>query len=195
MKRERTERAFDREIKGACQVLKNDGVVLYPSDTLWGIGGDAENLKVVERINAIKKRPDSKNMIVLVSSERMLQQVVKDVPPIVWDILDNGTEAISIIYPKASARYGHLSPKDGSIAVRLVKSGFAHDFIAYYDKPLISTSANISGDPSPVHFEEISDSITDNVDYIFPNECASELSGKASHLLSVAMNGEIRIYR
>ena len=175
--------------------MKNGGVVLYPSDTLWGIGCDAENSSAIEKLILLKQRPESKSMIVLVSSERMLQKVVADIPPVVWDILDNSTEPISIVYPKASKNYAHLSPTDGSIAVRLVKTGFAHDFIEQYNKPLISTSANISGEPSPLHFEEINDAVLNQIDYVFPNECASELSGKASHLLSVAMNGEIKVYR
>ena len=195
MTREITERAFDLEIKEACQLLKNGGIVLYPSDTLWGIGCDAENSAAFANLISLKKRPADKSMIVLTSSERMLQKVAADIPPMVWDILDNSTEAITIIYPKASERFKHLSPEDGSIAVRLIKTGFAHDFIDYYNKPLISTSANISGEPTPLHFEEIKDTIINQVDYVFPNECAYDISGKASHLLSIGMNGDIKVYR
>ena len=195
MRREVIERPFDPEIKEACQVLKNEGMVLYPADTLWGLGCDAENKDAVANLNSSKKRPDDKNMIVLVSSERMLQKVVKDIPSMVWDILDNSTEATTIIYPSASERFKHLSHENGSIAVRLITKGFAHDFIGYYNKPIISTSANISGESTPVHLEEINEVIINLADYIFPEECALEISGKASHLISIGMNGDVKIYR
>ena len=195
MRREVTNRPFDHEIKEACRILKDDGTVLYPSDTLWGLGCDAENEEAVANLNSSKKRPDDKNMIVLVSSERMLQKVVKDFPSVVWDILDNSTEATTVIYPSASERFKHLSHENGSIAVRLVTKGFAHDLIAYYNKPITSTSANISGESTPVHLEEINEVIIDLANYVFPEECALEISGKASHLISIGMNGNVKILR
>lgn len=176
--------------------LNGGGILLYPSDSLWGLGCDATNQQAIQKLYAIKKRSDVKPLIILVSSIRMLQNVVKNVPEVVWDILEFSTEPLTIIYPKASSALKHLEAQDGSIAVRFVQSGWIQKLIEKYKKPITSSSANLSGGASPLKLSDISSDIKQTADYIVEEDDSNmSMTGRASRLLKIGENGEIKILR
>jgi len=147
-------------------IVKNGGTILYPTDTVWGIGGDATNPEVVEKIYRIKKRKPEKPMLVLVDGYQMLQEYVDEIPLEIWEILEKSIKPTTIIYDNPKNLPANLLAPDGSIGIRVVKRGFAKDLIKATAKPLISTSANITGEPTPKKFDEISPLILQRVDYI-----------------------------
>ncbi|MEQ8323952.1 MAG: Sua5/YciO/YrdC/YwlC family protein [Vicingaceae bacterium] len=195
LRKDQIEYAYKDEVRQASLIVKAGGLILYPSDSLWGIGCDASNREAVETIDRVKNRPKNKSYIVLVSDDRMLQKVVREVPEVVWDIIDNSSSPVSIIYEQANPAYGHLCAENGSIAVRLVQPGFCREFISYTGIPLISSSANQSGKPSPLSFEDIDQDIIDKMNFIFPPESGLDMSEKASKVISIKSNGQVAILR
>lgn len=190
----RTDPEYRREIDHCIQALQKGQVILYPSDSLWGIGCDATNVEAIEKIVKLKQRSTSKSLITLVSSWRMLQNVVRDIPEIAEDILENTTVPLTIVFPSATEPYKHLAATDGTIGVRMVNVGFANDLIERYRKPLISTSANLSGEKTPVNRQEIERNLIDMMDYCVM-DLGFELSGKPSGIISLKMNGGVKIIR
>jgi len=148
------------------EVVNHGGVILYPTDTVWGIGGDATNPEVIEKIRKIKGRDRQKSFIILVDSYKMLQNYVENIPMEVWDILEKSLQPTTIIYDNPKNLPPEILALDGSIGIRVVKKGFAKDLIKAIGKPLISTSANISNEKSPGNFDEISPVILEKVDYV-----------------------------
>jgi len=147
-------------------VVNNGGVILYPTDTIWGIGGDATNIEVINKVYQIKEREPDKSLLILVDSYQMLQNYVKGIPIEIWEILEKSIEPTTIIYPQPKNLPTELLAADGSIAIRVVKKGFAKDLIKATGKPLISTSANLSGQTTPANFDEIDPIILQRVDYV-----------------------------
>ena len=139
----------------ALEILKNGGVILYPTDTIWGIGCDATNVEAINKIFEIKKREKTKSMIILVENERRLQDLV-DVPEIAWQIIDLSEKPVTIVYENPKNLPKEILAEDGSIGIRLVKDDFCKKLISKLNKPLASTSANFSGDKSPLKFSDIS---------------------------------------
>lgn len=176
-------------------MLDQGGVVLYPADTIWGIGCDPTDPEAVQKIYDIKGRDERKPLILLVADLNMLYQVVKSVHPRVETLLHLHERPLTVIYPKPTAAFEHLAGPDGSIGVRVVKQGICHDFIVAYGKPLISTSANISGAPSPVRFGAISSEIISRVDYAFPAFTEKEMTGSPSVIARYDSNGELDFIR
>src|SRR5687767_12286264 len=152
-----------KAIEHAVFILKEGGIILYPADTIWGIGCDALNQAAIQRIYDIKGREHEKPMIVLVSDRDQLYNVAAAVHPRVDTLLFYHERPLTVIYPRASKAYKHLASKDQSIAVRLVKTGFCHELISHFGGPIISTSANVSGEPSPTNFGTISTQIIGKV--------------------------------
>ena len=150
MKKEKIDSIFIEEAKLCANEVKNGKVLLYPAETLWGLGCNALDIDAIKRIFEIKKRPNDKSLITLVSSWRMLQNVVSEIPQIAEDVLELSNEPITIIYPKANSAYKHLSSENGNIAVRLIESGFVSEIIERARTPLVSTSANLSGEKNMV---------------------------------------------
>lgn len=157
---------FEKDIEQCLQVLKNGGLILYPTDTVWGIGCDATNEQAVAKIYALKQRPDEKAMIVLVADERDVMQYVAAVDLQVFDYLDQAVKPTTVIYEGAIGFADNLAAADGSIAIRICKEEFCKHLIKRFRKPLVSTSANISGQPPAKIFAAISDEIKKGVDYI-----------------------------
>ena len=182
------------EIHNTIEVLKNGGVILYPTDTVWGIGCDATNEAAVKKIYDLKKRADSKSLIVIVANDRMLNYHVKDVPELAWDIIDIANKPTTIIYQNGNNLANNVIAEDKSIAIRMIKEGFAHQMTFNYRKPIVSTSANISGSPTPISFDEISDEIKNGVDFIV-NESFDTGNKKPSSLMKLGLNGAIEIIR
>jgi len=176
------------------EVLQSGGTILYPTDTVWGLGGDATNPKLIEKIYKIKKREPEKSLLILVNSYKMLQKYVADIPLPVWDILEKSIEPTTIIYPNPKNLPKELLANDGSIAIRVVKHGFASDLIKTVQVPLVSTSANLSGRQTPTKFSEIENDILQNVDYVVNLHRNSE-TGKSSRIIKWTKDTGLEIIR
>ncbi len=157
---------FEKDIELCLQALRGGGIILYPTDTVWGIGCDATNEKAIERIYKLKKRADSKAMIVLVAEEREVLQYVANPDRRVFDYLQEVTKPTTVIYKGAIGLAENIVAKDGSVAMRICKDEFCRSLIKRIRKPLVSTSANISGQAVATRFEDISIDIKIGVDYI-----------------------------
>ncbi len=176
------------------EIINNGGIILYPTDTIWGIGGDATNPLVISKIYRIKERQPDKSLLILVDSYKMLQKYVEEISLEIWDILEKSIEPTTIIYNNPKNLPSGLLAKDGSIAIRVVKRGFAHDLIKAIGKPLISTSANLSGQQPPLNFDDIDPVILQRVDYIV-NLHRKTPSQKASKIIKWSPEKGIEIIR
>ena len=175
--------------------LKTGGVILYPSDTIWGLGCDVRNDASIEKLLQIKQRPAEKGLIVLISKIEQLSEYVEEVPEIAWDLVEFAEDPLTIIYPKGKNVSTHLLGTDGSIAIRLVKDEFCKGLIYRYQRGIVSTSANISGDPSPKDFEGISDKIKEQVDYILKNPKPVKGNMKPSKIVKLGLGGDYSLIR
>lgn len=160
------ERFEPDDLQKAVEILKQGGVILYPTDTVWGIGCDATNEKAVQRIYSIKQREDSKAMLCLLDAPGKLQGYVEEIPTIAWDLMDYATRPITLIYPKGRNLAPNLLSEDGSIGIRITKDTFSKKLCEAIHAPLVSTSANISGEPTAKNFKQIAPAIIDAVDYV-----------------------------
>ena len=156
----------EEDIKNAVEVLRRGGVILYPTDTVWGIGCDATNAEAVARVYQIKHRDDSKALICLVDSDARLQRYVRNVPAVAWDLLDAVVKPTTVILDGAVNLAPNLIAEDGSIALRITKEPFSHELCYRFQKALVSTSANISGQPAAQNFADIAPELLDAVDYV-----------------------------
>ena len=186
---------FDEDIKNCLKTLKEGGVILYPTDTVWGLGCDATNSKAVEKIFEIKSRSESKGLIILVDSISMLERYVMEIPPIALDLIEVSDIPLTIIYPNAKNLAIGIPADDGSVGIRICSDIFCAELLRRYRRPIVSTSANISGKSSPAYFEEISQSIVDAVDYTVLYNREDRLKHKASPVIKVETNGEIKVIR
>lgn len=183
------------DIKKALEVLKNGGVILYPTDTIWGIGCDATNENAVARIYKIKRREDSKSMLVLMENPALLDRYVDDVPEIAWDLVEISTTPLTVIYPNAKNLAPNLIAEDGSIGIRFTKESFTSQLLQRFRRPLVSTSANISGEKSPAFFAEISEEIKKQVDYIVEYRRDDSTPAQPSSIIKLGPGGRIDIIR
>lgn len=182
------------EIEKAAEVIRNGGVILYPTDTIWGLGCDPANEAAVEKIFRIKHRTENASLIVLVSTEQLLNHYVDLIPEICYDLMDMATSPLTIIYPKGRKVAPKVLAADGSIAVRKTDHEFCAKLMQRTRCGLVSTSANISGQPAPSAFEDISPEILEAADYVV-NLPGVSSSGKASQIIKVGPKGEIKIIR
>ena len=183
------------DIKKAIEVLKNGGVILYPTDTIWGIGCDATNPEAVARIYKIKQREDSKSMLVLMENPALLERYVNDVPEIAWDLVEISTTPLTVIYPGAKNLANNLIAEDGSIGIRFTKEEFTTKLLQRFRRPIVSTSANISGQKSPAFFDEISEEIKSQVDYIVEYRQDDVNPAQPSSIIKLWPGGRIDIIR
>jgi len=183
------------DIKKALEVLKSGGIILYPTDTIWGIGCDATNEKAVEKIYQIKKREDSKSMLVLMENPALLERYVTEVPEIAWDLIEIATTPLTIIFSKAKNLAKNLIAEDGSIGIRFTKEAFSSQLLQRFRRPLVSTSANISGEKSPAYFDEISEEIKKQVDYIVEYRQNDTTPSQPSSIIKLGVGGQIDIIR
>jgi len=154
------------EIIKALEVLRSGGIILYTTDTVWGLGCDATDENAVKRIFEIKKRADAKAMLVLIDNPGKLQSYVDEVPDIAWDLIEMAEKPLTIIYPQARNLASNLVAEDKSIGIRITKEEFSRKLCAQFRKPIVSTSANVSGEPTPSNFSQISNEIKAAVDYV-----------------------------
>ncbi|WP_326984730.1 L-threonylcarbamoyladenylate synthase [Chryseobacterium sp. MYb264] len=175
-------------------ILKSGGTILYPTDTIWGIGCDATNIEAVNKIFDIKKREKNKSMIILVESEKRLQDLV-DVPEMAWEIIDLSEKPVTIVYENPRGLPKELLAEDGSIGIRLVKNDFCKKLITKLNKPLVSTSANFSGEKSPLKFSDISPEMINLVDYAAEEnrDVVSKYSG--SSVIKIWSDNRIKVLR
>lgn len=188
-------RAAKAEIPEIIKVLDAGGVILYPTDTVWGLGCDATNEAAVRRIFEIKKRADSKSMIVLVDSDPKIDFYVKDVPAVSWDVVDYATRPTTIIYDNARNLAPSLIAEDGSVGIRITKEDFTKLLCFRYRKAIVSTSANISGEPAPDMFLEIDDEIKNSVDYIVKYRQDDHKISRPSSIIKIGQGGEVKVIR
>lgn len=183
------------EIKNACEVLKRGGVILYPTDTVWGIGCDATNAEAVKRVYEIKKRVDSKAMLVLVDKDLKVDFYVNDVPQVAWSLIELATKPLTIIYDDARNLATNLIAEDGSVGIRVTQEAFSKELCFRFRKALVSTSANISGEASPASFDQISDEIKQSVDYIVKYRQEEKSGAKPSSIIKLGKGGEVKVIR
>lgn len=183
------------DIKKACEVLRKGGIILYPTDTIWGIGCDATNEEAVKRIYGLKQRDDSKSMLVLLDNPAKLQTYIKDVPDIAWDLIDLTDKPLTIIYDGAKNLAANLIAEDGSIGIRITAEKFSMELCRQFRKPIVSTSANISGEPSPASFSQIGQTIRDGVDYIVAYRQKEQSKAQPSGIVKLTKDGSIQIIR
>ncbi|MCE1168305.1 MAG: threonylcarbamoyl-AMP synthase [Sphingobacteriia bacterium] len=187
---------YQNEVTKTVSILKKGGTILYPTDTIWGLGCDALNEKAVEKVFIVKQRPENKSLILLVDSEEMLANYVEYIPSITHDLLQQYNRPLTIIYPRASKRLPkEVVAADNSIAIRIVKHQFCQDIIKQLGAPIVSTSANISGEPSPAVFAHINQKILSGVDHVVALEQNEFRSGIASTIIKLEVNGEFEIIR
>lgn len=195
-KEHKEEIRYEREdMAEALEVLKKGGIILYPTDTIWGIGCDATNEEAVKKIYDLKQRSDSKSMLVLVGSEGELQRSVEEVPEAAWMLIETAVNPITIIYdrPKGIAR--NLLAEDGSAGIRITSELFSQTLCNRLKRPIVSTSANISGKKTPVTFSEIDEDIKKGVDYIVRFRQDDISRHKSSNIIKVSDSGIIKIIR
>jgi len=183
------------DIKKALEVLKNGGVILFPTDTGWGIGCDATNEAAVQRIYQIKKRADSKSMLVLMENPALLDRYINEVPEIAWDLVEVATTPLTVIYPGAKNLAKNLIAEDGSIGIRFTKESFTSQLLQRFRRPIVSTSANISGEKSPAFFAEISEEIKTQVDYIVEYRQNDNTPAQSASIIKLGVGGQIEIIR
>lgn len=185
---------MQEEIQKAYDVLKEGGTILYPTDTVWGIGCDATNAEAVAKIYKLKQREESKSMIVLMNGEKMIYNVFKEIPEVAWEILDISDKPTTLILDNPRNVAPNLIAEDKSLGMRLVKDPFCFKLLERLKKPLVSTSANISGKATPLTFKEISSEIIKGVDYVVNLQRESP-AGKPSSIIKIGNNLQVKIIR
>lgn len=176
------------------ETLKSGGTILYSTDTIWGIGCDATNIEAINKIFEIKKREKNKSMIILVESAKRLEDLV-EVPEMAWEIMDLSEKPVTLIYDNPKGLPKEILAEDGSLGIRLVDDLFLKKIITKLNKPLVSTSANFSGEKSPMKFSDISQEIIDAVDFVAEenHDKVSEYSG--SSVIRIWNDGRIKVIR
>lgn len=185
---------MQNEIQNAFKILKEGGIILYPTDTVWGIGCDANNTMAVENIFKLKKRSDSKALICLVADDRMLKKYVKKVPEAAYDIFDVPNQPITIIYDNPQNLAKNLITEDNTIAIRIPNDEFCFQLLRKFNGAIVSTSANISGQPTPKSFGEIPEEILKGVDYIV-NLHHEKKMAKPSSIIKLSSDGKVKVIR
>ena len=186
---------LQEEIEKSVELLRKGKILLYPTDTIWGIGCDATNSKAVQRLYKIKERDKNKSMIVLLDSVEKLELYIKKVPPITYDLIQNSVSPLTIVYSGAKNLAKNLIASDGTIAIRIVSGEYCTPVIRMLDKPLVSTSANISGEPSASSFYQINKSILDKVDHVVEVFRDRVRTVKPSTLIKIEENGKFMVLR
>lgn len=186
---------MNEDVKAALEVLQKGGVILYPTDTIWGIGCDACNADAVKRVYAIKNREDSKSMLVLMENAALLDRYVDEVPEVAFDLIELSDKPLTIIYDGAKNLAPNLIAADGSIGIRITTEAFTRELIRRFRRPIVSTSANISGKPSPANFGEIDPEIINAVDYVVNYRQEETQKAAPSGIIKLGKGGEVKVIR
>ena len=182
------------EIQNAYEVIKEGGIILYPTDTVWGIGCDATNPEAVAKIYKLKQRAETQSMIVLMNGEKMMYNVFKDIPEVAWQIMELSENPTTLVLDKPRNVAPNLIAPDNTLGIRIVKEPFCFKLLEKMKKPLVSTSANISGKPTPKSFKEISPEIIKGVDYVV-NLHREKIAGKPSTIIKLTNDSQVKVIR
>ncbi len=183
------------EIAKALKVVQDGGIILYPTDTIWGIGCDATNTEAIKKIFALKQRDEAKSMIILLDTHNKLESYIREVPAIAYELIEFAENPLTLVMPGAKNISPALISADGSIGVRVAKHDFCQQLIQRLRKPLVSTSANISGMPSPQNFGQIDQEIIDGVDYVVDLEQHSMERKNPSTIMRLQPDGRFEFLR
>ena len=186
---------MNEDLIAAVEILKKGGVILYPTDTIWGIGCDATNEEAVTRIYGIKQRQDEKSLLILLDDAASIENYVAEVPETAWNLVDITDKPLTIIYPGAQNLAKNLIADDGSIGIRIVKDEFCCQLIRRFGKPIVSTSANVSGMPWPTNYHKVDRNIIKAVDYVVTLRQDEEKRGKPSGIIKLGLRGEVKVIR
>ncbi|MDR2026741.1 MAG: threonylcarbamoyl-AMP synthase [Prevotellaceae bacterium] len=182
-------------IKKAAEILKRGGIILYPTDTVWGIGCDATNDAAVKKLYNLKKKEEGTPALVLVSDTDMIYRYVQTVPDIAIQLVGISDKPLTVVFPKACGLSAGITDTDGSIGIRLVNHDYCNGLIRTLKRPLVSTSANVSGMPAPQSFSEISKTVIEGVDYVVDAKYAGKMTGKPSAIIKIGLSSEVKIIR
>ena len=182
------------DIKNSIDTLKDGGTILYPTDTIWGLGCDATNEEACQKILSIKNRPENKSFIILVDNFAMLERYIPKFQEVCYDLADFAINPLTIIYPNAKGLAASVLAEDGSVGIRITNDSICQKLIRGMRKPLVSTSANLSGDKIPTCFDDIDEKIKSNVDSIV-NEKLGHKMDKASQIIKIGLDGKIEVIR
>ena len=186
---------FNDEVLNALKVLKDGGTILYPTDTIWGIGCDATNTDAVKKIYQLKQRDEAKSMIILLDTENKLESYITEVNPLAYDLIAYAENPLTLVMPGAKNISPALINIDGSIGIRIAQHPFCQQLIQRFRKPIVSTSANISGKPSPQYFSQIDEAILQGVDYIVDIDQHSKEIKTPSTIMRLEPNGKFEFIR
>ena len=185
----------EEDIRNAVETMRKGGIILYPTDTIWGIGCDATNEEAVKKVYKLKQRDDSKALICLVDSDVRLQRYVRDVPDVAWDIIELATKPTTIILDGAMGLAPNLIADDGSIAMRVTREAFSKELCFRMQKPVVSTSANISGEPAAQNYRDIDPRLLEAVDYVCWTRRQEHKPHEASSIIKLTKDGIVTIIR
>ena len=186
---------MNEDLKKACDVLRKGGLILYPTDTIWGIGCDATNEEAVQRVYSLKQRADNKAMLLLLGNEARLESYVQEVPEIAWSLIEVADRPLTLIYPGARNLAPNLIAEDGSVGIRITREEFSRRLCEQFRRPVVSTSANISGQPAPHTFQEIAEEIKQGVDYIVQYRQDDLTAAQPSSIIKLGAGGLFQIIR
>ena len=185
---------MNQEIHNAFEIIKEGGIILYPTDTIWGIGCDATNPEAVAKIYALKKRAETQSMICLMNGDKMLYNVFKEIPEVAWQIMELSENPTTLILDNPRNVAPNLIATDKSLGIRIVSEAFCFKLLERMKKPLVSTSANISGQATPKSFKDISPEILKGVDYVV-NLHREKIAGKPSTIIKLSADSQVKIIR
>lgn len=183
------------DISNCLEVLRKGGIILYPTDTVWGLGCDATNVEAVEKLYKLKQRSDVKSMLVLVDCAGRIQSYVDEMPDIAWNLIDVSQKPLTIIYPNAKNLAENLMAEDRSIGIRVTNESFSQQLCSRFRKPIVSTSANISGQPTPLFFAEITDDVKNACDYVVNFRQTDKEKKEPSSIVKLNADSSIQIVR
>jgi len=190
-----TQKDIIADIQQAVEVLRKGGLILYPTDTIWGIGCDASNAEAVRRVFELKKRDDSKALICLVDSTNRMQRYSRSIPDVAWDLIDFAERPLTLIIDGAVNLAPNLVAEDGSVGIRVTRERISHDLCYRFQKAIVSTSANVSGQPAPANFSEIAPEIIEGVDYVMKSRQNDTSKAKPSQIIKLKADGQVSFIR
>ncbi|MCH5225914.1 MAG: threonylcarbamoyl-AMP synthase [Muribaculaceae bacterium] len=186
---------MEEDLKASLKTLREGGIILYPTDTIWGIGCDARNSEAVKKIFSIKKRADSKSMLMLLADENLIERFVDEVPDVAYQLMEAALNPLTIIYDNVSGVVPELIAEDGSAGFRVTKETFSRELCRRFRAPIVSTSANISGNPAPENFSCISDEIIKHMDYVVKFRQEEKTKASPSNIIKIGSGGLVKIIR
>ncbi len=189
------DKALDEEVARAVRTLREGGIILYPTDTVWGLGCDATDAGAVERIYRLKRSENKKSMLVLCASADMVVRYVNRAPGIAFEVMEMATSPLTLILPGAAGVAANLVPDEGTLGIRVPDHEFCRRMLRAFGRPIVSTSANISGEPSPVGLQDVSREIIDGTDFVVNPRFEGKPTRKASSIIAFGEDGQVRIIR